>query len=236
MTKAVRGQRGRLSVSRSKTMGQTVNGSHRYTVVGFSLTKGMGAGLISHHDTFDRWGTESPNQFSVNVPSSDLGQCLKELLKSGIGSDIIFQVGDETFQAHKQILTAHSPVFKAQFFGLIGNPNVDRVVVEDVEPPVSRRKHRGRFKLEVSLLTMNGVMKTEAFNFLEAMCPSILAQVLEIVDAVDVDSDHRDSSSSPSADCREILSALAERRLGKSFSFLCFLCPLLFGEKKGFLV
>ncbi|RWW77331.1 hypothetical protein BHE74_00014515 [Ensete ventricosum] len=44
MTKAVRGQRGRLSVSRSKTMGQTVNGSHRYTVVGFSLTKGMGAG------------------------------------------------------------------------------------------------------------------------------------------------------------------------------------------------
>ncbi|RRT53172.1 hypothetical protein B296_00049983 [Ensete ventricosum] len=44
MTKAVRGQRGRLSVSRSKTMGQTVNGSHQYTVVGFSLTKGMGAG------------------------------------------------------------------------------------------------------------------------------------------------------------------------------------------------
>ncbi|RZR78909.1 hypothetical protein BHM03_00004460 [Ensete ventricosum] len=45
-----------------------------------------------------------------------------------------------------------------------------------------------------------GVMKTEAFNFLEAMCPSILAQVVEIVDAVDVDSDHRDSSSSHSAD------------------------------------
>ncbi|CAL9059765.1 unnamed protein product [Musa banksii] len=79
--------------------------------------------------------TESPNQFSVNVPSSELGQCLKELLKSGIGSDIIFQVGDETFQAHKQILAARSSVFNAQFFGLIGNPNVDRVVVEDVEPP-----------------------------------------------------------------------------------------------------
>lgn len=85
---------------------------------------------------------ESPNQFSVNVPSSDLGQCLKGLVKSGIGSDIIFQVGDETFQAHKQILAALSPVFNIQFFGLIGNPNVDRVVVEDVERPVFKVIHR----------------------------------------------------------------------------------------------
>ncbi|CAL9059764.1 unnamed protein product [Musa banksii] len=38
-------------------------------------------------------------------------------------------------------------------------------------------------------------MKTEGFNFLEAMCPSILAEVLETVDVVDVDSDHRNSSS-----------------------------------------
>ena len=80
--------------------------------------------------------TESPNQFSVNVPSSELGQCLKELLKSGIGSDIVFHVGDETFKAHKRILAARSPVFNAQFYGLVGNPNVDRVDVEDVEPPV----------------------------------------------------------------------------------------------------
>ncbi|CAL9180673.1 unnamed protein product [Musa hybrid cultivar] len=35
-------------------------------------------------------------------------------------------------------------------------------------------------------------MKTEGLNFLEATCPSILAQVLE---TVDVDSDHRNSSS-----------------------------------------
>lgn len=79
---------------------------------------------------------ETPTQFSVSVPSPDLGQCLKELLKSGIGSDIVFHVGDETFKAHKRILAARSPVFNAQFYGLVGNPNVDRVDVEDVEPPV----------------------------------------------------------------------------------------------------
>jgi len=27
-------------------------------------------------------------------------------------------------------------VFKAQFFGLIGDPDIDRIVVQDVEPPV----------------------------------------------------------------------------------------------------
>lgn len=79
---------------------------------------------------------ETPTQLSISVPPPDLGQCLKELFISGIGSDIDFEVGDETFKAHKQILAARSPVFSAQFFGLIGNPNVDKVVVEDVEPPI----------------------------------------------------------------------------------------------------
>ena len=79
---------------------------------------------------------ETPTQLSIFVPPPDLGQCLKELFTSGIGSDIDFEVGDETFKAHKQILAARSPVFSAQFFGLIGNPNVDKIVVEDVEPPI----------------------------------------------------------------------------------------------------
>ncbi|WOK96960.1 BTB/POZ and MATH domain-containing protein 3 isoform X1 [Canna indica] len=245
MEKVSHGERGGLSVSRSKSVCETVNGSHQYTITGFSLAKGMGPGKYMSSDTFSvggyqwaiyfypdgknlednslyvsvfialasegtdvralfeltmldqsgkgrhkvhshferaleggpytlkyrgsMWGykrfyrrtaletsdylkddclimnctvgvvrnrIETPMQLSINVPSSDLGQCLKELLKSGIGSDIIFQVDDETFQAHKQILAARSPVFNAQFFGLIGNPNMDRIVVEDVEPPV----------------------------------------------------------------------------------------------------
>ncbi|PKU69417.1 BTB/POZ and MATH domain-containing protein 3 isoform X2 [Dendrobium catenatum] len=79
---------------------------------------------------------ETPRQFSIPVPPPDMGSSLRELLKFGIGSDIVFVVGDETFKAHKLILAARSPVFKAQFFGLIGNPNVEEIIVEDVEPPV----------------------------------------------------------------------------------------------------
>lgn len=57
-------------------------------------------------------------------------------MESEIGRDIVFRVGEETFKAHKLILAARSPVFRAQFFGLIGNPNMDEVVLEDIEPSI----------------------------------------------------------------------------------------------------
>ncbi|KAG0487829.1 hypothetical protein HPP92_006640 [Vanilla planifolia] len=199
------------NVSRSKSVSETVNGSHQYTIQGYSLAKGMGPGnffaLASEgtdvralfeltlldqsgkekhkvHSHFDRalesgpytlkyrgsmWGYKrfyrrtsletsdylkddclvmhctvgvvknhlvTPTQYAIVVPQSDMGSSLKDLLKSGFGSDIIFDVGVETFKAHKLILAARSPVFNAQFFGLIGDPNVEKVVVEDVEPLV----------------------------------------------------------------------------------------------------
>ena len=77
---------------------------------------------------------EGPKQYSISVPPSDMGWGFKELLESESGCDIDFQVGDETFRAHKLILAARSPVFRAQFFGLVGDPNMDKVVVKDVDP------------------------------------------------------------------------------------------------------
>ncbi|KAL4308456.1 hypothetical protein GQ457_01G044430 [Hibiscus cannabinus] len=79
---------------------------------------------------------EGPKLSSIPVPPSDMGQNLRALLESENGCDIIFQVGDETFKAHKLILAARSPVFKAQFFGLVGDPNLDKVVVKDFEPSI----------------------------------------------------------------------------------------------------
>ncbi|GAB2288586.1 BTB/POZ and MATH domain-containing protein 3 [Dionaea muscipula] len=79
---------------------------------------------------------ECPKQYSVTVPPSDIGQNFKELLDSELACDIVFQVGDQTFKAHKLILAARSPVFRAQFFGLVGNIDMDEVTVEDVEPSI----------------------------------------------------------------------------------------------------
>ncbi|KAK6933122.1 BTB/POZ domain [Dillenia turbinata] len=83
-----------------------------------------------------RTRVEGPKQYTISLPPSDMGQSIKYLLDSEVGCDIVFQVGDETFKAHKLILAARSPVFRAQFFGLIGNPNMDKVVIEDVEPSI----------------------------------------------------------------------------------------------------
>lgn len=77
---------------------------------------------------------EGPKQFTIPLPPSDMGQGLKNLLDLEVGCDIVFHVGDESFKAHKLILAARSPVFRAQFFGLVGDTSVDKVEVKDVEP------------------------------------------------------------------------------------------------------
>ncbi|CAL1374578.1 unnamed protein product [Linum trigynum] len=79
---------------------------------------------------------EGPKQYSVNVPHSSMGQGLKEILEAEVGCDIVFRVGDESFRAHKLILAARSPVFRAQFFGLVGDRNLDEVTVNDIDPTI----------------------------------------------------------------------------------------------------
>ncbi|XP_078445568.1 BTB/POZ and MATH domain-containing protein 3-like [Wolffia australiana] len=234
-----------LQVTQSRCVSETVNGSHLYTIKGYSLSKGMGAGkymsseaftvggyqwaiyfypdgknpedgalyvsafialasdgtdvralfeltLLDQsgkdkhkvHSHFDRalesgpyslkykgsmWGykrffrrsaletsdyikddclamrctvgvvrtrMEAPRQLSVAVPRPDMGGCLGKLLESGVGADVVFDVGEESFRAHKLILAARSPVFRAQFFGLIGDRNAARAAVADMEAAV----------------------------------------------------------------------------------------------------
>ncbi|KAM3214172.1 hypothetical protein ACQJBY_066547 [Aegilops geniculata] len=50
-----------------------------------------------------------------------------------MGSDITFLVCGESFRAHKNILAARSPVFKAQFFGDMGEKSSRRVEIKDME-------------------------------------------------------------------------------------------------------
>ncbi|KAI3474350.1 hypothetical protein Pfo_029186 [Paulownia fortunei] len=214
----------------SRSINETVNGSHHFTIRGYSLAKGMGPGRYISSDTFSIGGYEwaiyfypdgkNPEDSSMYVSvfialasegtdvralfeltlldqsgkgkhkvhshfdralesgpytlkyrgsmwgykrffrrtSLETSDFLKDdclsmhctvgvvrtrvegpklyshLLDSELGCDIIFQVGEESFKAHKLILAARSPVFRAQFFGLVGNPNSDKVELEDVEP------------------------------------------------------------------------------------------------------
>ncbi|KAF9600718.1 hypothetical protein IFM89_011405 [Coptis chinensis] len=87
-----------------------------------------------------------------------------------IASDITFEVGEETFRAHKLILAAGSPVFRDQFFGLIRNTNIDKVVVEDVEPAIFKVFYLNLISTVSSLPSLMGL---EAKYEDEAFLPSI---------------------------------------------------------------
>ncbi|CAN1193179.1 BTB/POZ and MATH domain-containing protein 2 [Linum perenne] len=86
--------------------------------------------------------TEGPKTFTISVPPSDIGLHFGGLLESGKGSDVNFEVDGETFSAHKLVLAARSPVFRAQFFGPMKDQNTSSLKVEDVEAPVFKAADR----------------------------------------------------------------------------------------------
>ncbi|EOA20768.1 hypothetical protein CARUB_v10001097mg [Capsella rubella] len=80
--------------------------------------------------------TEGPRCYNIPVPVSNLGQQLGNLLESGKGCDVMFQVDGETFNAHKLVLATRSPVFKAQLFGPLGDRNTKCITIEDMQAPI----------------------------------------------------------------------------------------------------
>ncbi|KAL3812711.1 hypothetical protein ACJIZ3_013979 [Penstemon smallii] len=75
---------------------------------------------------------------SMDVPKtfsqlSDFRQSYKQLLESKKGSDVSFEVEEETFYAHKIILSTKSPVFSAQFFGPLKEENTQFIRIEEMQ-------------------------------------------------------------------------------------------------------
>ncbi|CAN6283249.1 unnamed protein product [Urochloa humidicola] len=70
----------------------------------------------------------------VSVPPSDLRQHLGHLLLTEKGADVVFEVGGETFTAHRCVLAARSPVFSAELFGTMKESDTTGVIrIEDME-------------------------------------------------------------------------------------------------------
>lgn len=80
--------------------------------------------------------TEGPKVYSIAVPPSDISKHFGMILESGQGSDVSFEVDGEVFAAHKIVLAARSPVFRAQLFGPFKDKNTRCIKVEDMEAPV----------------------------------------------------------------------------------------------------
>ncbi|CAN6228205.1 unnamed protein product [Urochloa humidicola] len=88
---------------------------------------------------FDVIRPEKAASASSFVPPPDLHRHLAELLQTGKGADVVFQVSGEMLAAHRCVHAARSPVFSAEFFGAMkeSDSNAAGVVrVDDMEAQV----------------------------------------------------------------------------------------------------
>ncbi|GJM84619.1 hypothetical protein PR202_ga00304 [Eleusine coracana subsp. coracana] len=70
----------------------------------------------------------------VSVTPSDLHQRLGDLLRTEKGADVVFNVGGQTFAAHRCVLAARSPVFSAELYGTMKERDTGCVVrIDDME-------------------------------------------------------------------------------------------------------
>ncbi|CAM0902629.1 unnamed protein product [Alopecurus aequalis] len=79
---------------------------------------------------------EDTTAMPVPLPSSELVGDLERALKDGRGTDVTFQVGSQAFGAHKFMLAARSPVFRAVLFGPMMEKDMHHIEVDDMEPSV----------------------------------------------------------------------------------------------------
>uniref|UniRef100_A0A0E0M7Y5 BTB domain-containing protein n=1 Tax=Oryza punctata TaxID=4537 RepID=A0A0E0M7Y5_ORYPU len=73
---------------------------------------------------------------SVTVPPSNMHLHFGDLLSSKEGTDIEFIVGGETFAAHRLVLAARSPVFKAELFGPMERGTTNVIKIDDMDAQV----------------------------------------------------------------------------------------------------
>ncbi|XBH94604.1 hypothetical protein VPH35_085341 [Triticum aestivum] len=99
----------------------------------FSVNKTWGFGSISS-TIHSLYAQETP---SILVPPSDLHRHLGLLLSSKVGVDVKFRVGRKTFSAHRSVLAARSPVFRAELFGLMKEGTTTGAIrIHDIKPEV----------------------------------------------------------------------------------------------------
>ncbi|GJN13881.1 hypothetical protein PR202_gb00634 [Eleusine coracana subsp. coracana] len=80
---------------------------------------------------------DDDNSTTITVPSSDLHKHLHNLLWKKQGTDLMINVGGETFDAHGWLLTARSPVFEAAIASMKKEKSGFGVMnIEGIEPQV----------------------------------------------------------------------------------------------------
>ncbi|KAF0901303.1 hypothetical protein E2562_039230 [Oryza meyeriana var. granulata] len=75
----------------------------------------------------------------IEVPPSELSDHFGRLLVEDQGRDVAFSVGAEAFAAHRIVLAARSPVFKAELYGeMRESTGTQCIAIKDMQPAVFR--------------------------------------------------------------------------------------------------
>uniref|UniRef100_A0A0E0ASE3 BTB domain-containing protein n=1 Tax=Oryza glumipatula TaxID=40148 RepID=A0A0E0ASE3_9ORYZ len=76
----------------------------------------------------------------IGVPPSELSEHFGKLLEEEeeVGRDVVFSVEGESFAAHKLVLAARSPVFKAEFYGEMIERGTFSIDIKDMQTSVFR--------------------------------------------------------------------------------------------------
>ncbi|OEL26136.1 BTB/POZ and MATH domain-containing protein 2 [Dichanthelium oligosanthes] len=72
----------------------------------------------------------------IEVPPCDIPEHFAKLLDQKDGAGVTFDVAGEIIEAHKIILAARSPVFKAQFYGHMRETMMGHVTIKDMQPVI----------------------------------------------------------------------------------------------------
>ncbi|TVU42505.1 hypothetical protein EJB05_08916, partial [Eragrostis curvula] len=127
-------------------------------------------------------------------PCSDLPEHLCSLLKEGTGAGVTFYVQGKRFAAHRILLAARSPVFKAELRGPMKEGNEDRVAFRGIRPEVfeallyfaytdSLTAMRGGDKDDSVLEMMRGLLVAAdryAMDRLKLVCEQALSRSLTV--------------------------------------------------------
>ncbi|GJN07913.1 hypothetical protein PR202_ga25786 [Eleusine coracana subsp. coracana] len=92
---------------------------------------------LNFNDANSDTGVDAVPLVAAPVPPSDIHQDFARLLQSGEGTDMTFQVGNKTLQAHRCVLAARSSVFRNQLFSSgEGMASSSVIRIDNMEPKV----------------------------------------------------------------------------------------------------
>ncbi|XP_043247543.1 kelch-like protein diablo isoform X2 [Amphibalanus amphitrite] len=154
------------------------------------------------------------NYNNIGHPKAVL-EGLNELRDDAVFCDVIIRVGEQTFPAHKCVLAAFSPYFKAMFTSQLKECHDREVTLKDIEP----------IMLETLLqFAYTGSVSITQGNVQNLMAASNLLQVLSVRDACSLFMEkHMDASNCLGIHCfAETMNCERLQRLAKEFALSNF--------------